>query len=681
MSSRFPLALGLLYTWGFLCLIFMSEVAPVSLLLTGVGAVAFSLRERWPMSRRNGALALIGSSVVTGMVWQTSEYGGRLLGVASLSAAVFAACCLISFTVLRSGEETRLAIPGLCGFLLATCTLSTQIQLVALVGTTGALFLALALREKQGLVNSWRQLPPLLLVAGLTVVLALAAKWSETRASYLLNLFSVIPASGIRFPPSASLNSLQRSGASDVVVLRVYGDTAPPYMVGRTFTDFDNRSFWNWKPTKKEVLPVGDATSPLAPGLALKVFPNVPGQQPNLKSPPAVVEFPDGGSGFTFYAPRHFSALATDLPRLHRYSDGLWQVLALDRFSGTYCLYPYQDGWVRQGTPEILSQADRARATALPDNVTPEIARLAEEVAGRYSDHREKARRITTFFQTQFEYGYDFPFESEETALEEFLLKRPPAHCEFFATATALMLRAQGVPTRYINGFVVQERSIDDSYYVVRLKHAHAWVEAYLPGQGWTTFDPTPPGVLESSESQNSSRWDASLEWLSNKWRQFVSWFRLSPPEMLGSVKRFLAARTAKEALGLLLLAGAFWGMKAWWRRRGQNRRSIELASPFQAGRDERLSPLLDRLQGAIRPEGWRRHPWETLPQWSERLRGSTLEPTLQDRLKRALETYAAARYGAEVAEEQQRGLEAELEQLRAALEGNSLEARERPEP
>lgn len=678
MSSRFPMTLALLYAWGLGCLVFMSEAAPVSLLLSLLGLLAFALRERWSMSRRNVVLALIGSAVVTGMVWQTSEHGGRLLGAASLSAAVFAACCLISFTVLRSQEETRLAIPGLCGFLLATCTLSTDIRLVALVGVTGTLLLALALRERQGLSNGWRQLPPLLLMAGLTVVLALAAKWSETRASYLLNLFSMIPASGIRFPPSASLNSLQRSSASDVVVLRVYGDTAPPYMVGRTFTDFDNRSFWNWKPTKKEVLPVGDATSPLAPGLTLKVFPNVSGQQPNLAGQPAVIEFPDGGSGFTFYAPRYFSALATDLPRLHRYSDGLWQVLALDSFSGTYCLYPYQDGWVRQGPPEILSQADRARATALPDNLTPEIARLAEEVAGRYSDHREKARRITTFFQTQFEYGYDFPFESEETALEEFLIKRPPAHCEFFATATALMLRAQGVPTRYINGFVVQERSIDDSYYVIRLKHAHAWVEAYLPGQGWTTFDPTPPGVLESPESQNSSRWDATLEWLSNRWRQFVSWFRLSPTEMLGSVRRFLAARSAKEALGLLLLAGAFYGIRSWWRRRGRQRRSEGPSTPFQAGRDERLSPLLDRLQEAVRPAGWRRQPWETLPQWSERLRGSTLDPNLRERLERALLWYAAARYGAQV---EASGLEAELEQLRAALEGNSLEARERPEP
>lgn len=670
-----------LYLWSFLCLLFMGDFAPATLLLTLLGLVAFPLRERWPMSRGNSVIALVGCALYTSAVWQTAEGSGRLLGVGSLAAAVFATCCLVSFSLLKSQEETRLALPGLCGFVLVTCTLTVKIQLVALIGIVGAVLLALALRERQGLSNTWRQLPPLLLVAGLTVGLALAAKWSETRASYLLNLFSMIPASGIRFPPSATLNSLQRYGASDVVVLRVYGDTAPPYLVGRSFSDFDERSFWNWKPTKKEVVAVGDAPSPVTPGTTLKVFPNDPARQPDLQARPVVIEFPDGGSGFTFYTPRYFSALTTDLPRLHRYSDGLWQVLARDSFSGTYCLYPHANGWVRQGTPEILSQQERLRLTALPEKLTPEVARLAEEVAGRYSDHKEKARRITTFFQTQFEYGYDYPFESDQTALEEFLLKRPPAHCEFFATATALMLRAQGVPTRYINGFVVQERSIDDSYFVIRLKHAHAWVEAYLPGQGWTTFDPTPPGVLESPDSQNSSRWAATLEWLSNRWRQFLSWFRLSPPEMLASVRRFVAARTAKEALALVVIVAVFWGGRSWWRRRRQRPSNNASLSPFRAGRDERLTPLLEQLEQAVEPAAWRRQSWETPLQWSERLSRSALDPELLERLQFALQGYSESRYGEPPSAERLAALEKELAELRKALEGNSMEARERPEP
>jgi transglutaminase-like putative cysteine protease len=679
MSSKFPIALTLVYLWGFLCLAFMTGFHPIALLLLPVAAAAFWLRERWPMSKMNGGIGIGASLLLTVLVSQTATDSGHLLGVGSLSFAIFAAGTLISFTVLRSTEETRLAIPGLCGFLLVACSMTTKIKLAAVVGLFGTLLLALALRERQGLKQSLRQLPPLLVMLALSLVLALAAKWSETRLAYLLNVFSVIPASGMRFPPSASLNSLQRSNYSDVVVLRVYGDVAPPYLVGRSFADFDDRSFWQWKPTKEEKHPTGTVSSPISKGASLQVYPNrADDLKPQLSSP-VIVEFPDGGSGFTFYTPRYFSALATDLPRLHRYSDGLWQVLARDSFSGFYCLYPYVNGWVNQGPVEPLSDEDRARYLALPKTLTPEVARQAQEVAGAYPDPEEKANRITTYFQTQFEYGYDYPFESDRTALEEFLQKRPPAHCEFFATATALMLRAQGVPTRYINGFVVQERSFDDDYYVIRLKHAHAWVEAYLPGKGWTTIDPTPPGVLQSPEAQNSTMRGA-LEWLSNSWRQLLSWTRLSPLEMFESAKRFLTSRPPGDWLALLAVIGGIWGFRRWLGSRHHRPRKGPLEAPFLAGRHERLTPLLESLQNAITPSEWRRQAWETPSQWADRLHLSTLEPATASRTRVALERYGALRYGGSVAEAELASLQAELTELRRAFEGKSLEARERPQ-
>jgi transglutaminase-like putative cysteine protease len=679
MSSNFPVAGTLLYGWAFLCLAFMSGLHPLALSLLPVAAVAYWFRERWPLSKRNAGIGAGAALALTVVVWQTAEDSGYLLGVGSLSFAVFAAATLMAFTLLRSTEETRLAIPGLCGILLVACSMSVKIKFVIVVGLVGTMLLALALRERQGLVLSFRQAPPLLVMFCLAMVMATGAKWSETRLAYLLNLFSVIPASGIRFPPTATLNSLQQSHFSDVVVLRVYGDVAPPYLVGRSFVDYDDKSFWHWRPTKEEVYPSGTVASPANDGVSLQVYPNIKGSEPDLSSP-VMVEFPDGGSGFTFYTPRYFSALATDLPRLHRYGDGLWQVLARDEFSGLYCLYPNAEGWVNPGPPEVLSQEERAKHLALSPGLTPEVARLAQEVAGAYPDPEEKARRITTFFQTKFEYGYDFPFESPKTALEEFLLKRPAAHCEFFATSTALMLRAQGVPTRYINGFVVQERSFDNTYFVIRLKHAHAWVEAYLPGQGWTTFDPTPPGVLDKPETQNST-FRGMLEWISNRWRQLISWFRMPPTDMLESVKRFLTSRSPGQWLAAIALLAGVWGLRRWrrWRRRG--RPSLKTDAPFRAGRHERLTPLLETLQGAVHPPEWRRQAWETPAQWADRLAASRLDPEVLLRTRAALERYGAARYGAVSDEAEAARLESELVALRRAFEGKSLEARERPSP
>jgi transglutaminase-like putative cysteine protease len=678
-SSRppFPWALALLYLWAFLSYAFMSGFHPLAVLMLPLAGVAFWQRERWPLSRKSGGIALGLSILLTVGASQTAKDSGYLLGIGSLSFAVFAASTLLTFTVLRSAEETRLAIPGLCGFLLVTSSMSTNLMMVALTALPGALLLVLSLRAGQSLPLSPRLLPPLLVIALLTMALSVTARWSESRLSYLMHLFSMIPASGIRFPPTSQLDSLQRNNFSDVVVLRIYGDEAPPYLIGRTFTTYDER-FWQWKPNKQEIHSVAEVASPVD-GRPLGVFPNRPEDSKPRLEMPVVVEFPDGGSGFTFYTPREFSALATDLERLHRYSDGLWQVLALDKFSGYYALYPYPNGWVRQDPPEPLSEAERTQHLELSPAVTPEVARLAEEVAGRYPEPAEKAKRITAFFQTQFEYGYDFPFESPRTALEEFLIKRPPAHCEFFATAAALMLRAQGVPTRYINGFVVQERSYDNEYFVVRLKHAHAWLEAYLPGQGWTTFDPTPPGVLNDPNSPNDSRLRAVLEYLSNSWRQLISWFRMSPADMVASVKRFFTSSSSHNALTLLGLGFAAWGLKRWWTTR-RRRPLAEPQTTFFAGRHERLTPLLEQLMSSVFPPDWRRHSWETPWQWCERLSGSSLDPALQDRLRAALQRYSAARYGEQFEPAELLALERELTELRCGFEGKSLEARERPQ-
>src|SRR5205807_1199702 len=72
----------------------------------------------------------------------------------------------------------------------------------------------------------------------------------------------------------------------------------------------------------------------------------------------------------------------------------------------------------------------------------------------------------------------------KESALEEFLLNSRAGHCEYFATATTLLLRAAGVPARYAVGFSVQEWSRLEQRYIVRARHAHSWTLAYVNG-GW----------------------------------------------------------------------------------------------------------------------------------------------------------------------------------------------------
>lgn len=670
-----------LYFWAFFSLGYISDWHPLSVAMLPLSALAYWQRERFPMSKRNVAIGLSASIFLATLIYFHATGAGYLLGTGALSFVALAAGTLLTFTPLRSSVGTRLALPGLSGFLLATCTMTVHIAPAAVVAFVGTFLLALALRERLGLSLGFRLVPALVLLLGLTLSLAYTAKWSETRLVTLLNMFAVIPTTGMRFPPSTSLSSLQQWGNSNVVVLRVYGDISPPYLVGRSFVEYDNKSFWHWKPTKEGVSPTGEVRPSQTGGKPLHLYLNQPQTEPYTASS-LLVEFPDGGAGFTLYTPRDFSALAAEPEQLHRYSDGLWQVRSRDSFSGFYYLYPYADGWVRQGPPEPLNQAETVRHLELPEGLSPEVSRLAQEVAGAYSTPEEKARRITTFFQTQFEYGYDYPFKSSETALEEFLLKRPPAHCEFFATAAALMLRSQGVPTRYINGFVVQERSFDNKYYVIRLKHAHAWVEAYLPDQGWTTLDPTPPGVLDSPQTANPSSLQGLLEWLSNTWRQILTWFRLSPLEMLESLKRGLASFDTKDWLALTGVLAAFWGLKSWWQRRGRRAPKKVAKQPFAAGRHDTLTPSWEMMQSLVQPLEWRRQSSETTAQWLERLHSSNLEPEVLELAQRCVQRYEAARYRTEQLDNHElASLQASLRELGCAFEGNSLEARERQRP
>jgi len=78
-----------------------------------------------------------------------------------------------------------------------------------------------------------------------------------------------------------------------------------------------------------------------------------------------------------------------------------------------------------------------------------------------------------------------------------FLFSRKRGHCEYFSSAMAIMLREVGVPTRNVNGFLGGEWNEYNDYIAVRAGDAHSWVEVYVRGVGWVTFDPTPSASID----------------------------------------------------------------------------------------------------------------------------------------------------------------------------------------
>ena len=119
-------------------------------------------------------------------------------------------------------------------------------------------------------------------------------------------------------------------------------------------------------------------------------------------------------------------------------------------------------------------------------------------------------------------YGYTLDLSSRAPAdpLASFLFERRAGHCEYFATAMTVMLRALRIPARYVNGFLPGEYNDVGSDYIVRASDAHSWVEVYFPNYGWIPFDPTPPAAERARGllSRLGLYWD----WFELAWSEWV---------------------------------------------------------------------------------------------------------------------------------------------------------------
>ncbi|MDR1320283.1 MAG: transglutaminase domain-containing protein [Gracilibacteraceae bacterium] len=120
---------------------------------------------------------------------------------------------------------------------------------------------------------------------------------------------------------------------------------------------------------------------------------------------------------------------------------------------------------------------------------TAQLAALT--TAGLRSDY-EKAAVLENYFREN-SYIYDLnylPPKGYETDVEYFIFNSHRGACSDFATAMTLMARAAGLNARYVEGFYAPPPD-EGGVALVTSGSAHAYVEVFLPGYGWTVFEPT----------------------------------------------------------------------------------------------------------------------------------------------------------------------------------------------
>jgi len=162
----------------------------------------------------------------------------------------------------------------------------------------------------------------------------------------------------------------------------------------------------------------------------------------------------------------------------------------------------------------------------------PRVPRLAAQITNSASNDFDRAAAIENYLRTRFGYTLELPRTAVKDPIANFLFERKQGHCEYFASSMAVMLRTLGIPSRVVNGFRSDEFNDLTGNYVVRAKDAHSWVEAYFPGYGWQSFDPTPAGA--SGTPQGWNRLALYLDAMASFWRDWVVSYDTSHQYSLG---------------------------------------------------------------------------------------------------------------------------------------------------
>lgn len=157
------------------------------------------------------------------------------------------------------------------------------------------------------------------------------------------------------------------------------------------------------------------------------------------------------------------------------------------------------------------------------------ISELASEITRGADTTLKKALKIENYLKTNYKYSLKTPpARPGINPVEDFLFNSKQGYCEHYATAMALMLRATGIPSRIVTGFLEGEKNKYGGYIIVRQSDAHSWVEAVINGS-WKKFDPTPPAPIPEMPSQLS----LYLDYLRMKWYRYVVNFSSSDQKRL----------------------------------------------------------------------------------------------------------------------------------------------------
>ncbi len=214
------------------------------------------------------------------------------------------------------------------------------------------------------------------------------------------------------------------------------------------------------------------------------------------------------------------------------------------------------------------------RYLQLPDDLNEKITQFSREIIeqAKAKTRFEQAKALETYLRSNLNYSLDMKAGGPDP-LADFLFNVREGHCEYFASALAMMLRTQGIAARIVNGFQSGEYNETADVYVVRQKDAHSWVEVYFPKEKvWVPFDATPSaGQFDPGTSSSlSSKFNKMLETLETYWIEYVvSYDNQGQRSLFRTIRRTLSEFQSKLTVWV---ESAQVTLVDWWKQvRGEN--------------------------------------------------------------------------------------------------------------
>lgn len=269
----------------------------------------------------------------------------------------------------------------------------------------------------------------------------------------------------------------------------------------------------------------------------------------------------------------------------------------------------------------------------------PRIKTLAGEITRDAKTDSSKAQSIEKYLKTHYTYTLDPIRNYGKSPLDDFLFYSREGFCEHYATAMVILLRAAGVPARIVTGFLQGEWNGLGNYFIVRQEDAHSWVEAYVDGSGWVTFDPTPSaGLVPYTRPSRITLYLDLLRW---KWNRYIIHFSFADQKraaaaietrtsgLLNSVHWSFRRPQLKAHDSVIIAMTAVLAILIFYLVAGRN--AFSAKSP-------RTPRFYLEMEKILRKKGFLRSPGETPMEFAGR--------TNLDEAKEITEAFHLVRYG-----------------------------------